>query len=125
MTEQVAKRVVPLENDLSWQMLRGADGSAASAAALETAAALLQAGSWLYCRIHTAKSSTSFAVIGLWTCCMTVRVHTFCAAINNHDCLSCQHPRMMRSLQHMKRGRYQQSVRLAMPPITVICLLLS
>lgn len=44
LMQQVAKGAVPVEGEgLSWQMLRGAGGSEASAATLATATALLQA----------------------------------------------------------------------------------
>lgn len=39
---QVARGVLPLEGGLSWQMLRGIDGSDASSTALATATTLLQ-----------------------------------------------------------------------------------
>ena len=42
LTEQVGKGPVPLEGELSWQLLRGMDGSEANTVALNTAATLLQ-----------------------------------------------------------------------------------
>lgn len=42
LTQQVGKGPIPMEDELSWQVLRGVDGTDASADALAKATALLQ-----------------------------------------------------------------------------------